>query len=531
MLLLAGWGLKSNVKTSAAWKRGQGDAVRNSAPYMTADATQLQRRLLARTLCRGWPGWVSPLAVVLGVLALAGPVAAGNLTITPSLELREIFSDNIDLAPDGQDQSALTTEIVPGITLRSESARVTAALNAFPIIRHQTAGSDEGVSIAGDLVGLGTVEAFEDLFFIDSQISISQEILNSREVDSTANEKTVAVFRVSPYLRNRFGGFAEGEVRYRLGKVFIDSQEDAGAVTVSDSTNHGLSLSLDSGADFSRFRWSVNALGTYEDRPDDDDVTRWETGLEAEYAFNRSISVLAAAGYQFFEDGDDANDIDDPTWRVGFRWRPGPRTDLRVSYGHRDDSQSANLKFSYDITARSSITASYSEVLEKSQERLVRNVSLVELDPESNQFNDPQTGLPFDSNQSPFDIDNETSRIKTFRWGINGVRGRNTFGINGAVQNKETEPGALEEDAISLGGRFARRLSPRLTLNLFAGYERFEFDDGQEDDEYRLTAGLNYELYKNLRADLQYGFGLQKSNVDTSEFTENRLTASLRMTF
>ncbi|MCZ6446685.1 MAG: hypothetical protein O6831_00420, partial [Alphaproteobacteria bacterium] len=99
---------------------------------------------------RDLPGQVSPLAVVFGIVALAGPVAAGNLTITPSLELREIFSDNIDLEPDGQDQSALTTEIVAGITLRSESARVTAALNAFPIIRHQTAGSDEGVSIAGD---------------------------------------------------------------------------------------------------------------------------------------------------------------------------------------------------------------------------------------------------------------------------------------------------------------------------------------------------------------------------------------------
>ncbi len=383
--------------------------------------------------------------------------------------------------------------------------------------------------MAGDLTGLGTVEALEDLFFIDAQVSISQEILSSRQTASTANEETVQVYRVSPYLRNRFGGFAEGEARYRISQVLVGGQEDAGGT--SDSTTQSLHLSLDSGADFTRFRWSVSALGFYEDRPDDDNVSRWETDVELEYAFNRSISVLAAAGYQVFDDGNAANDIEDPIWRVGFRWRPGPRTDLRASYGSRDDSQSAKVDFSYDITSRSSITASYSEVLEKSQERLVRNVSFIELDPESDQFDDPQTGLPFDPNQSPFDIDNETSRIKTFRFGINGVRGRNTFGLNGAVQNEKTEPGGLEEDITSLGGRFARRLSPRLTLNLFAGYERSEFDDGQEDDEYSVTAGLNYELYKNLRADLQYGFGLQKSNVDTSEFTENRVTASLRMTF
>ena len=470
-------------------------------------------------------------AATFGVLALAGPVAAGNLTFTPSLELRAIFSDNVDLSPDGLDESALTTEIVPGFALRSESARATAALDAFPVGRHKTAGSDKGYSLAGSLTGLGTVEALEDLFFLESQISISQHVLSSRDSGSTANEETVQVYRVSPYLRTRFGGFAEGEARYRLSQVLIGGQEDAGAAAASDSTTHGVNLSLDSGTEFSHLRWSASALGSYEDRSNDDDVTRWETGVEAEYAFNRFISILAAGGYQFFDDGDVANDIEEPTWQVGFRWRPGPRTDLRVRYGQRDGDRSANVEFSYDVTSRTSITAGYSEVLEKSQERLVRNVSSVELDPDSDQFTDPQTGLPFDPNQSPFDIDDETSRIKTFRFGLNGVRGRNTFGLNGAVQHEKTEPGGLEEDVITLAGRFARRLNQRLTLDFFAGYEHIEFDDGQEDDEYSVTAGMNYDLGTNLRAGLQYGFGWQNSNVDTSEYTENRLSVSLRMTF
>jgi len=502
--------------------------MQGSAPYMTADATQLQRSQLAKTFGRDR---VFPLAVVVGVLALAGPVAAGNLTITPSIELRETFSDNIDLAPDGQDQSALTTEIVPGITLRSESARVTAALNAFPIIRHQTAGSDEGVSIAGDLAALGTVEAIEDLFFIDAQASISQQVLNNKSSGSTADEDTIGVIRVSPYLRSRFGGFAEGEARYALSQVWIGGQNDLGPFAVSDSTEHGVKLSLDSGTDFSRLKWEVIARASYDDRSDDDDVERWETGLVTEYAINRSISVLAGAGYQFFDDGNPANDVDDPAWQIGFHWRPGPRTDLRVTYGQFDGDESANMKFSYKISSRTSITAGYSEVLENSQERLVRNVSFIDLDPESDQFIDPQTGLPFDVNQSPFDIDNQTSRVKAFHLGLNGARGRNTFSLNGTVQNETTEPGGLEEDVIGLMGRFARRITPHLTLDLFAGYEQTEFDDGQEDDEYSVNTGLSYRLYENLQAGVRYGFRLQNSNVDASEYTENRVTVSLRMTF
>jgi uncharacterized protein (PEP-CTERM system associated) len=408
---------------------------------------------------------------------------------------------------------------------------VTATYDAFPVLRHQTAGEDEGLSVAGGLAGRSTVEVAEDLFFVDSQSSISQQVLSSRAAGSTANEETVQVHRISPYLRSRFGGFADGEARYRLSQVSISGQEEAGADATSDSTTHSLSLSLDSGKEFSRLRWSLNAFASEESRSDDDDVSRRETNFRVEYAFDRSIAAIASAGYQSFDDGDPANEIEEPTWRVGFRWRPGPRTELEATYGERDDDQSANVRFRYKIGPRTSITASYAEVLEKSQERLVRNVSFIELDPETDQFIDPQTGLPFDPNQSPFDIDDETTRIKTFRLGLNGTRGRNTFGFNTVIQAEETEPGGEQEDIINFGARFSRRLNPHLTGNLFAGYERSEFDDGQKDDEYTVTGGLNYELYANVRAALRYEFRLQDSTVEASEFTENRVTVSLRITF
>ncbi len=471
------------------------------------------------------------LAIAVGAIGVAAPAIAGDLTITLSLEVRESFSDNVDLDPDGQEKSALISEIVPGVTIRSESARVTATYDAFPVLRHQTAGSDEGLSVAGGLAGRSTVEVAEDLFFVDSQSSISQQVLSSRAAGSTANEETVQVHRISPYLRSRFGGFADGEARYRLSNVSISGQEEAGADATSESTTHSLSLSLDSGRNFSRLRWSLNAFASKESRSDDDDVSRGEADFEVEYAFERSFSVIAAAGAQLFDDGDQANEIEDPTWRLGFRWRPGPRTDLRATYGERDDDQSANVRFSYKIGPRTSITARYAEVLEKPQERLVRNVSFIELDPETDQFIDPQTGLPFDPNQSPFDIDNETTRTKTFRLGLNGTRGRNTFGFNTAIQTEETEPGGEQQDIINFGARFSRRLNPHLTGNLFAGYERSEFDDGQKDDEYTFTGGLNYELYANVRAALRYEFRLQDSTVEASEFTENRVTVSLRITF
>ncbi len=506
------------------------NTVRDVRQDQTRSAAVIGRTSARKSVGKALPGRFGGIAVFVIAIGVAPPAVAGDLTITPSLDVRQTYSDNVDLDPDGEEESALTSELVPGVRLRSESARVTGALNAFPILRHQTDGEDEGYSVAGDLAGLGTMEAAEDLFFVDAQASVSQRVLSSKESASSANEETVIVYSVSPYLRNRFGGFANSEVRYTLSQVFITGQDDDEADGVSDTTTHKLGLSLDSGRDFSRLRLSLSAFASEEDRSGDDDVSRREVNFEEEYAFNRHISAIAGMGYQHFDDGDPSNDIDDPTWKLGFGFR-GSRTELKATYGERDDDHSANVNFRYDIGPRTVLTASYSEVLDKSQERLVRNTSNIDLDGETDSFIDDQTGLPFDPNQGRLDISDETTRDKTFRLGLNGTRGRNTFAFNVAVQNQTTEPSGEEEDFITVGNRFSRRLSPDLTLNLFAGYERTEFDDGQVDNEYAVTGGLTYDIYSDLQAGLRYGFRTLYSDDKTSEYTENRITVFLRRTF
>lgn len=475
-------------------------------------------------------------SVTLLVLGLTLPphfgARAGDLRVTPSIELRETFTDNIDLAPDGEEESAALSEFIPGMTLRSDSARLHGALDLFPILRHQTAGEDEGFSLAGDLAGFGELEAVEDHLFLDAQASVSQQVLDNRDIASTANEKTVALYRLSPNYRHRFGGFAEAEARYRLSQVFVDADSDAGGTpTVSDSTTHSVTAALASGHDFTRFRWGFSGLLEEQDRTDAEDISRQEGDLDLEYAIDHSFSLLAGAGYQTFDDGEVRNEIDGPTWRAGFRWRPGPRTDLRVTYGHRDDDENANVEFSYAVSPRTKIIAGYSRIIETSQERLERTLSRIDLGPETDDLIDTQTELAFDPNPNPFGIDNTTTRTESFRAGLNGSRGRNVFGLNAVVANEETLPSGEQEDVIQVAARFSRRLSRHTDLNLFAAYERTEFEDGQEDDEYFVQGGLSYKIYENVSAAINYSFRMQNSNVTSSEFTENRAFFSIRAEF
>ena len=59
-----------------------------------------------------------------------------------------------------------------------------------------------------------------------------------------------------------------------------------------------------------------------------------------------------------------------------------------------------------------------------------------------------------------------------------------------------------------------------------------EFDDGtQEDTEYSLSTGVDYNVFTNLNAFANYRYRRQDSNIDNSEFVENRLSVGARMSF
>lgn len=475
---------------------------------------------------------ISATLVACLIAALPSPGSAGELKIEPSVEVRQTFTDNIDLDTDSNKQSAIITEIVPGFSARSTSARTTGALDVFPVLRYESAGDAKGYDLAGGLAGFGTLEAYERVLFFDAQASISQQVLNNRESASTGNEKDVMTVRFSPYLRHRFGGEAEGEARYLFSHIkFRDSGDQLGNVAASDTTTNSVRLSLENPNNSTRLKWSVFGMALEEDRSDDDDVSRRETGAEIEYAFARSISVILGAGYQKFDDGSDSDEVDDPTWLVGVRLTPGPRTDLRATIGERDGGSNFAMDFSYKFSERTKLTANYSKILETSQERLNRTLSDIGVGEESDGLIDQDTDQPFDPNPSPLSISDVTTETETFRLGLNGVRGRSAFSINGSVLRNKSSSLGITNTFIPVSGRFTRRLSPRSSLDLNATYERSDFDDGQLDEEYSASVGFVYRLSESVRAVSTYNFRLQDSNVKSSEYTEHRILFSLRKAF
>jgi uncharacterized protein (PEP-CTERM system associated) len=463
--------------------------------------------------------------------------ASTKLRTSFGIGFTETFSDNVDLDPKGQENAAILSDLNVSANLRTTSARVKSSWDGLFTLRFQTAGDDEGFSLLPDIAGFSKVEAVEDLFFVDISSSVSREILNRREADTESNRDTVQTYHVSPYLVNRFGGFASAELRYALD--LVSSGDDAGGGAdneVSDTTAQTVSFDLNSGIDFQRLRWSITALASEVGRSAAGDISARGVELTTEYAVVRSFSLLGSLGYESFEE-DQVNGVDfqGSTWRAGFRWRPGRRTDLEMTYGRRLDDENLDTRLTYDIGPRTRLTVSYNESLGTGGQRLVSDLSLLGVDDVTGLLVDLTTGLPFDPNGSPTSIADEVTRSKNFQAALTATRGRNSFSLN-AIYRKQEQVRSLanpdDEKGFVFSVSWGRRLSRRTNFSFQGSFENTKFTlDDREDKEYSFSTNIDYNIFRNVNTFASYAYRRQDSTLDSEEYTENSISFGLRRTF
>jgi uncharacterized protein (PEP-CTERM system associated) len=296
--------------------------------------------------------WVGGVALVAALVACAH-WASAEPRLRPSITITEEFSDNIDLEPDNE-QSAFVTRVIPGLSFRGDTSRFTGGFDGAIATRYATAGQDSGFQVSGGLTAEGDLQLVRDRLSLEGQASISQQVLNNEQAQTEANLDTVQVYQVSPVLRNRIGGLAVSEVRYILGQILANGND------LSDTTAHVGQATLASGSDFDRLRWLLDGRISEAIRSGDSNVSRRDVGLETEYGLTRWLSAIASGGYQTFDDGDPEAKFDSPTYRGGFRWRPGRRTDIALTYGKSDDRFSPSATLRYQITEASHFMVRYS---------------------------------------------------------------------------------------------------------------------------------------------------------------------------
>ena len=307
----------------------------------------------------------------------------GGWRVTPRLSVGTTYSDNIQLAPSGEEEGDTVLQVDPGISVRKQGGRLNLRLDytAQGLFYADHRDADQ---INNNLLAFGTAELYQDNLFLDAYGSVYQvPVVSNGRVDVgslgsdggalsslglfnnitlnvlpsasgvldpigifsnialTDNQTTQSTFGISPYWRQNLGGWVEALLRYRYENISysgsdnpIDQQEDS-----FDSQINSIDLNLTSDRNFDVLKWNLSYFYLKQTGQQDNDIQgdgndRQEqiTG-RSDYRLNNSWSLVAEAGYVNNQSSTYTDNTNGPYWGLGATWKPNRYYSLTGLYG------------------------------------------------------------------------------------------------------------------------------------------------------------------------------------------------------
>ncbi|GEM_PF-6660879 len=473
--------------------------------------------------------------------------------VKPTLAVREAVTDNARLTPQGGGD--LVTTVTPGIDVEEQTRRLRLSLAGSAsydlYARH---GDLDGYRYDVNANGWG--EAVENYLFVDLRaVANTQPITNNGVIsafDRTLPGNQTEVFNgsVSPYLQHDFGGWAVGELRYRATTLDYSDTKTGGAFpavpaspfapspsAITDANTNEALISLRAGPQFTNIRWSAAGSASDTGYAGGRTVEQRTASATGEYALTREVALLAVIGEDSYKDSaNGAGDSVHPSWRVGGRFSPGPRTDLLVEGGSRYGGPYWSGRFRYRIGKALTLSASHQETVTTQQQLLGSDLNELVRD-EDGHLVDSLTGDLGAPNAASFNYTSQSFTLKTSRVGLNGGEGRNSYTLSAELDQRALgaivlgQSGTERQQAILATASYARQLTRQSDLTVSFSLGRNY--DSLADAGYNIQrASVSYDI--NLSPTLRASAGYQRyelSNAIRTGYAENALLLTLRKSF
>src|SRR5262245_11622049 len=521
---------------------------------------------------------------------IAVPASAAQWHVSSFLSVDQTYSDNIALAPRGQERSEWVTQVRPAFTftysgpkLQFDATYILEFLyfaNAGETsVRHQLTGGMGGATNASWEVvpgflfldtSVGVSQRTESLLGPQTQLAASQppgagvfapraqreQVLTSINADLAGNTTTAVTGYASPYIKQKFGEDAIFTARYTYSLVASTS----GGVANADSGANRLEARLESGPSYRRTRWYVqyykdliNYSGTASD------TTFEQLTAGGQHLIWDNLYLIASVGYDNNTyDTASGNRTSGEFWNAGVNWTPTPRTNLNATYGHRYYGPNWNFNFSHR-TRLLFINASYFEEITTQRSRLLQplpfstaatlnSILLGSIpDPVARQQAVQnlitQGNLPTTLFVPVEFFTTDVFLSKTFQGsvGLNGAR-HSLFAnfYSGTRESQQSASSAVGDFATSttikqrgVSGNWNWRITQYDSTNFTLGVARNEFPSiGREDDITYFYWTYNHQFSPKLNGAFTYRrLNSQSKQPCFGKSTENAAIASLRFTF
>jgi uncharacterized protein (PEP-CTERM system associated) len=274
-------------------------------------------------------------ALVLGSASglAPAPALAENWRLTPYVNVLETLTNNVNLAPSGQEKTDLVTQVTPGLRIQGNGARVqlNGSVQVSGLLYASTGSENNQIWPQANL--LGRVEALEKLFYVEGAVNVSQQFYTpfgpqpGALATATDNRYTTSSYRISPY----FQGVARGNVSYLVRNDNVWTNLSGAPI---DSNNAYYNNWIVRVADLvDPWGWAVDADRT--------DVRFNEQGsqltqlarLRLLYQFDPQVQAFVSGGYE--DNQYPLTSYSGAIYGGGVTWRPTERTNVDARWEER----------------------------------------------------------------------------------------------------------------------------------------------------------------------------------------------------
>jgi uncharacterized protein (PEP-CTERM system associated) len=243
--------------------------------------------------------------------------------VVPTLDLRQTFTDNVDLDPNGGSSESIT-EINPSVLVSGRGGRVSGTL-LYSLNGVIYAGDSDRSSLVNRLNAFGTAEAIEGIVFVDAFANLSQQVISPfgqlppNSLLPGPNSTQVFNYGISPYADGTLGG----EVDYLVRLSYAGSKN--ADVNAAESTEISGLARLEGGTRWQRLRWALTALGRSDEYADARRTVNYGAAASLIYAVTPYFTLRGNAGVEYQDYATIAKQRSS-VYGIGFDWQPTDRT-------------------------------------------------------------------------------------------------------------------------------------------------------------------------------------------------------------
>lgn len=462
------------------------------------------------------------------------------MDVSGSVSVGAIYSDNINLAPDGFEEDDFIYRAAPSISLSSIGRRYDFQLDyTLEALYYQDQDDSTEVYNQGDATL--DIEVLEEHLFLNTLASISQVVVDpeqpfsSSNIPQTGNRTDATRFRIGPEWRQDIFG-SSLNVRYDVGRVDYDDE------TVQDGKYQDLNTDWTGPEKDRGLTWAIRHEYRNYDYELSEDAKRQLAELTLIYEMSGGWAPFVSGGLESDVQNRSDASLEDGIWRAGLR-RNTARTAFEAYAGERSfgSSWGASFQRQYGADSGDIFLVSYAET-PTTNEELDSTITLP-TDPPPGTTTPPGPVVP------PPVVPPEVTAPGSGRFYLE-KRGdlilarsfnRNAVSLNLFYEDDETLDETTPEDSdttrqTGLTLVWVYEFGARTQAILDGYYANREFsrvnaaDD--EDDIFRLRLGMSYQL--GTRTALSGWVAREErsgSDTETNNYTENQVGLYVGRTF